>query len=302
MAKHWAKHKEILTGNLLLKITLFLATKMPNFVLKIIVFMVVSVYFLFLKSKREYISEFRKKVANAGGFVKGGAYKNFYNFGITICDKIAIWVKKSDCYQIDRTNLDKIRSQLCTGKGKILLTSHYGNIEIAKALVNELGKAKINIFMYRGNNAKFSDFIQKISNDKINVFLVDELDITVMLNLQNLLDNGEHIAIMADRVPLKSEKTISVNFLGKMANFSIGAYLIARILKTEIYSFWCYKIGEKYKFEVIKLPDIGHEADKIASIKPCVEGYVADLEAKCKADPDQWYNFFDFWGQGEKEL
>ena len=58
-----------------------------------------------------------------------------------------------------------------------------------------------------------------------------------MLNLGNLLDNGEHIAIMADRVPIKSEKVAKVEFLGKTANFSIGAYLIAGILKAEIYSF-----------------------------------------------------------------
>ena len=299
MAKHWANQKEIITGNILLKITLFLATKMPRFILKFIVFIVVGVYFLVLKNKREFINNFRKSVANSGGIVKGGSYWNFYNFGLSICDKIAVWVKKSKHYQIDRTNLDAIRPKLCTNKGKILLTSHYGNIEIAKAIVSELGRTKINIFMYRANSAKFSNFMEKIVDDKINIFWVDELDISTMLSLQNLLENGEHIAIMADRIPIKSDKFVSAEFLGKKANFSIGAYLIAGILKAEIYSFWCYKVGRKYSFEIKNLPSVELKSDKIKSIMPTLNAYIADLEQKCKADPDQWYNFFDFWGQGE---
>ena len=168
--------------------------------------------------------------------------------------------------------------------------------------MSELGRTKINIFMYRANNAKFNEFMEKISGGKINVFWVDELNIETMLNLGNLLDNGEHIAIMADRVPIKSEKVASAKFLGKTANFSIGAYLIAGILKAEIYSFWCYKVGKKYTFETKKLPSVELKSDKIASVMPTLRAYVADLESKCVSDPAQWYNFFDFWGQGEKEL
>ncbi|MDA3079364.1 hypothetical protein PF026_06605 [Campylobacter sp. CS_NA3] len=301
MAKHWAEQNEV-APSLFLKATFFLVTKLPSFIVKCIVFIVVSVYFLFLKNQRENIINFRKNVAQSGGKISGNAYANFYNFGVAICDKIAIWTNKKGI-EIDRTNLEKIRSQLDGVKrGKILLTSHYGNIEVAKALVSELGRTKINIFMYRANNAKFNEFMDKISGGKINVFWVDELNIETMLNLGNLLDNGEHIAIMADRVPIKSEKVASAKFLGKTANFSIGAYLIAGILKAEIYSFWCYKVGKKYTFETKKLPSVELKSDKIASVMPALRAYVADLESKCVSDPAQWYNFFDFWGQGEKEL
>ena len=301
MARHWAEQNEV-AGSFFLKITHFFVTKTPNFILKMVVFLVVSVYFCVLKNQRENIKEFRKNVALSGGEKKGNAYANFYNFAFAICDKIAVWAKKEN-YEIDRANLAQIRSELDgAGRGKILLTSHYGNIEIAKALVSELGKTKINIFMYRANNAKFNEFMNSISGGKINVFWVDDLDITTMLNLGNLLDNGEHIAIMADRIPIKSEKVARAEFLGKEANFSIGAYIIAGILKAEIYSFWCYKVGKKYTFETLKLPSVELKSDKTASVKPTLHAYIADLESKCKSDPAQWYNFFDFWGQGEKEL
>lgn len=301
MAKHWSEQNEV-AGSFFLKITYFFVTKTPQFILKMVVFLVVSVYFCFLKNQRENIKEFRKNVALSGGVKAGGAYANFYNFALAICDKIAVWAKKEN-YEIDRTNLEIIRGELDGVKrGKILLTSHYGNIEVAKALVSELGQTKINIFMYRANNAKFNEFMDSISGWKINVFWVDELDISTMLNLGNLLDKGEHIAIMADRIPIKSEKVAKLEFLGKTANFSIGAYLIAGILKAEIYSFWCYKVGKKYTFETKKLPSVELKSDKIASVMPALRAYVADLESKCVSDPAQWYNFFDFWGQGEKEL
>ena len=300
MAKHWTEQREV-AGNLLLEITFFLVNKTPRFLLKIIVFIVAIFYFLLLKEQRANIREFRERVRTSGVIVQGGIFSNFYNFALAICDKIAVWTKKTG-YEVDDRNLKAIRAELDgLEKGKVLLTSHYGNIEIAKALVSELARTtKINIFMYKQNSAKFNNLMKKISNDKINVFWVDELDITVMLDLKNLIEKGEHIAIMADRIPIKSEKIAKVKFLGKEANFSLGAYLIAGILEAEICSFWSYKIGKKYVFEVVNLPKVVLKKDKIASVMPTLKAYVRDLEEKCKTNPNQWYNFFDFWGQGEK--
>lgn len=299
MTNHWAEQKE-LAGDFLLELSFFLITKTPRFALKIIVFIVVGFYFLILKNQRKYIREFRKNVQNSAGIVQGVVFSNFYNFALAICDKIAVWTNKS-AYEIDNSNLDFIRKELENVKrGKVLLTTHYGNIEIAKALVSEFTKIKINIFMYKKNSTKFNKLIKKISDDKINIFWVDELDIAVMLNLKNLIEKGAHIAIMADRIPIKSGKLAKVKFLGKEANFSLGAYLIAGILEAEICSFWSYKIGKKYVFEVVNLPKVVLKKDKIASVMPTLKAYVRDLEEKCKTNPNQWYNFFDFWGQGEK--
>lgn len=298
MAKHWAQEKEV-AGSLLLNITLFFVKKTPRFIVKIVVFIVVSVYFVLLKKQRKNINDFRVNVKNSGGTVNGGAYANFYNFAFSICDKIAVWLKKNNHCQIDRSNIEDIKSKLCGGKGKVLLTSHYGNLEVSKAVVSELDDVKINIFMYRQHSVNFNKLMSQISDERINIFWVDEFDFEVMLGLQNLINKGEHIAIMADRIPIKSEKILSSEFLGKKANFSAGAYLIAGILKAEIYSFWSYKIDGKYKFEAVKLPSVELKKDKITSIMPTLKAYITDLEEKCKKDPDQWYNFFDFWGQGE---
>ncbi len=304
MEEHWAKQNEV-AGKFWLKITYFFVTKTPNWFLRFVVFIVVSFYFILLVNKRKNIKEFRKNVRNACSDInKGSSYSNFYNFAIAICDKIAIRTGK-ESFEIDYNNLEDIRRVLGYQngrKGKILLTTHYGNIEVAKALVSKLRRTKINVLMYEKNNVQFNKLMGSFDSNNIKIFFVDELDIKSMLYLRDLLEKGEHIAIMADRIPIGSNKIVGVDFLGNKAYFSIGAYLMAGMLDAKICTFWCYRLNNKYVFDVVNIPSVVLTRDKVSSIMPSLMAYISDLENKCKQDPNQWYNFFDFWRQYEEAV
>ncbi len=296
MAEKWWEAREV-AGDFWLGTTRFFVAHTPAFVVKIIAFFVAGAYFLLLPKRRENILTFR---ARAGA--KGGAFDNFYAFALAIADKFAVWIKE-DALKIDYSNLNNISpvfETLGRGRGKVLITSHYGNIEIAKALASKLKNVKVNILLYQKGSEKFNQTMARLGEGKIEIFAVESLEMDDMMRLAKKIERGEHVAVMGDRVPIAGDKIASVEFLGERANFGVGAYLIAGVLEAEIYSFWCYKELGEYKFEISKLPALARSRDKIAAAMPPLRAYVSELERKCLRDPSQWFNFFDFWGQNDK--
>jgi predicted LPLAT superfamily acyltransferase len=63
----------------------------------------------------------------------------------------------------------------------------------------------------------------------------------------------ELISIAGDRVPLKGENTIPVNFLGAQANLPVGPYLLARALGCPLFSLSSIKVDGIYQLGVQEL-------------------------------------------------
>lgn len=302
----WWKQKE--KANLaLLKLSFYMVKYLPVFILKTSIFIVSCIYFILLKNERKNILNYRKNLSTYFSLQSPKFFdvcKNFFNFSSCICDKLKVYMNKityKDLIFDDRKFLcDELTNQK---RGQILLTSHFGNIEVSQALVKSLGIVKINILTYLKNSKEFNNILNLAGKDSIKLFYVDELDLKAMLELKSLLDSGEHIALMGDRIAINSDKIIKMKFLGHEANFSIGAYILAGILEAKISTFWCVKEKNKYRIIIKNLADkIVLKKDKKESVKQYVQKYIDDLEQMCKQYPSQWYNFFDFWSENEKEI
>lgn len=307
--ENWWEHKEK-AGYIFLNFTLFLVVILPRFILKFCILMVTFCYFVFSKKERKNLSQFYDYLAyyqkqESLGFWKKqlAIYLNFYYFGWVICDKIAVWKGKIECKDLILLNKTLIEKELSSSKrGQILLTSHYGNVEIARALSNEFNKIEIAILVYQKNSINFINMINKISENKLRIIYIDEFDIYTILELQKLVDNGGHIGIMGDRISINNSKNVLINFLGKPCYFPQGAFLIAGLLKTKISALWCEKIHNKYQIELEAISDeiLQLGRDKNKSIRPFLETYVRLLEKRVSKFPHLWFNFYDFWGQNVK--
>lgn len=195
--KNWWQRKEK-AGTFLLNLTLFLVNVLPNFLLKPCIAFVAFVYYLFSQDERKNLGNFYD---NIQGFLQKdklsffskqrAIYRNFYHFGCAICDKIAVWRGKityDNLLVANKALMDKeLRSE---EKGQILLVSHYGNIEIARALSNSLKKLDIVILVYQRNTLQFLSLINSVSENKLRVIYVDSLDVQSILELQSVVDNG----------------------------------------------------------------------------------------------------------------
>ncbi|MCH5322632.1 MAG: glycosyltransferase family 2 protein [Helicobacter sp.] len=307
--KNWWERKEK-AGYIFLNITLFLVTILPRFILNFFILLVTFCYFIFSKEERNNLSQFYDYLAyhqkqKPLGFWKKqlAIYSNFYHFGWAICDKIAVWKGKINHKDLILPNRELMDKELRSLKrGQVLLTSHYGNIEIARALSNEFSKLEITILVYQKNSVNFINMINKISKNKLQIIFIDKFNIYTIFELQKIIDNGGHIGIMGDRVSVSNSKNALMDFLGKPCYFPEGAFLIAGLLKAKISALWCEKIQDKYQIELEVISDetLQLSRDKSKSIRPFLQTYITLLEKRVSKFPHLWFNFYNFWEQNVK--
>ena len=297
----WWKKQER-GGAFFLRLSLFLAQILPEFILKLIVKIVVWFYYIFSKNERENIAAFRRNLSVfAGSQTLNGTsvFSHFEAFGGAICDKFRVWKGKIKDSELEIIDLGRIKSELIGAKkGQILLTAHLGNVEICKALGARVDGFRMVILVYDKNSREFNELLKRISqNDgSVRMMQVNELDVAAMLELKNIVESGEHIGIMGDRTPIGGDKAARVKFLGKEASFNYGPYLIAGILGVKISPLWCQKIDGKFRIELVPLAStVKLGRDKAAAVREYLQIYVRELENRCKQTPVQWFNFFDFW-------
>ena len=136
MAEKWYQKNEC-ASKFWLDLSVWLVSVLPMFLLHIIIFFVTAFYYLTSKNNRANIKAFYR-ILNAylGENKLYIAYKNFYYFGIAICDKIAACKNKIPYDSLIISNEKYFYDELLNKpRGQVLLMSHFGNVEDRKSVV-----------------------------------------------------------------------------------------------------------------------------------------------------------------------
>lgn len=302
MAEKWWQQNER-GGKFFINLSIYLVKFCPKWLLDIVVKIVTLFFYLTSKKQRKNIEKYRQNLSNTFGediLKNTKIWDHFYSFSCAICDKIAIWQKNFDFDKVILKDEEFLKENFINQKrGKIILTSHFGNVEIARIFAKFDKNVKLYILMYSKNMSNFNEAFKKIVGESFEMIEVDELDIATMIKLKNIIESGGSIAIMGDRTSINNKKFVITKFLGQDAKFSSGAFILANLLKTEILTLWCEKIGQNYFIESNLLAQ-KVELGRDKNVKKYLELYVSQLENHCKKIPTSWYNFFDFWSLDEK--
>lgn len=298
---NWWKQKEKASG-FWLKLTVVLVCFLPRFLLNFIVKIVVFVFFIFAKNERKNIAEFRARLVNKFGkksLAGTSVFSHFYQFGICICDKIAVWKNKITVDDLCIKNEELLLSGFNDlSRGKVIVVTHLGNIEISRAILAKFNKFKMVILVYTDHAIEFNNMINSICDAKVDVIEVSSLDVDTMSRLAELINSGYNVAIMGDRTPINSNKVQKHLFLGKEAKFNEGPYLLAGILKTGVSTLWCQKIDGKFILDYVPLCDeVVLSRNRSDSIRGIMAKFVEELEKRVLQTPTQWFNFYNFWDQ-----
>jgi len=120
------------------------------------------------------------------------------------------------------------------------------------------------------------------------------------LQLKAAIESGGLVALLGDRVGM-NEKDIAVPFFGRPARFATGALLLASVLKVPVYLvFGLHHPPNRYELycepfaERIELP----RGRRDKALEEYVARYAARVEEFARRAPNNWFNFFDFWGDG----
>lgn len=252
-------------------------------------------YFLFSRSSTRFIYYyFHKRLRYSKWRSLAGVYRNYYVFGQTLIDKIAVMAGLKVPFTYEFENEFYQEEIIKGGKGGILVSAHMGNYELAGYYFNRVS-VRVNIVMVDKEHEQIKQYLESVMHEKnLNIITIKD-DLSHVYEISNALNNNELIAIHADRY-MEGNKTITGTLLGEEARFPIGPFVLATTFKVPVSYVFCFKETDTH-YHMSTSPPKVYDGNKKIAIPEALQDYIGHLEAKIRRYPEQWFNYYDFWGK-----
>ncbi len=300
MAKWEGKSKGTVFGH---KIFVFILNHLGLKLAYIILRFVALYYFLFARKSNKNIFFFFHdvlKYKRTTTYLK--IYKNYYIFGQTILDKVALLAGVKTKFTINHDggiNLDKVASM---GKGGILVSAHIGNWEIAGQLLNRLNTT-FNILMYANEHESLKKYMEEVEKKKnVNIIAIKDGEMGHLIELHNAFSKNELVVMHGDRFR-DGVQTLEAKFLGKTAKFPAGPFIMAAKFGVPLSVVFAVKeTSTHYHFfasDPIEVKRTRDSKQTEIAVQELLHKYIAEVEKMVYRYPEQWFNYYAFWKEQE---
>jgi predicted LPLAT superfamily acyltransferase len=225
-------------------------------------------------------------------------YRQYHCFASTILDRVYLLAGQYSRFDIDIRGVEVLKERLARGQGCILLGSHLGSFEIVRAIGLTQGDLEIKVLMYEQNAPMIHDIFRDL-NLPVADAVIQTGSPDTMLRVKECLDRGGIAGILGDRF-LKQDHTTPCKFFGKLAEFPVGTMRLMSIVKSPVMLFFgLYRGGNRYEvhFELFAEEVTIDRRHRDQEIQQWTQRYADRLEQYCRLAADNWFNFYDFWGE-----
>jgi predicted LPLAT superfamily acyltransferase len=292
----WAAKPER-SNTLAIRFIVWVALTLGRRTARLFLYPICLYFFVFAAEARRASRKYLRKVLGREPRISDG-FRHIHTFASTILDRVFLLNGRFDKFDV-RTHLDGAAKALIDSKrGCILLGAHLGSFEITRAYAAEIDGPPASVVMYEENARKLNTVLKAINPDLTQqVIPLGKID--SMLKVEQALQRGEFIGILADRGLDQGGAGISCEFLGEPANFPNGPLRMAYMLKCPVLLMvGAYRGGNRYDLYFEELVDMAAtELPRNEMIKQAQQHYVARIEHYCRDAPYNWFNFYDFWKQ-----
>lgn len=266
---------------------------------------VLSVIFYFALGKERRGTRANLRVVTGKKNVELLIISSYYKFGLNWCDiMLAMRLSGSKLNALigKQGNPAPMDAALAAGNGAILVSPHIGNWELGGFGLADQGYP-VNVLTFREPDEQFNESRAELRSKRgISFIYVDREDTSPLAAIEavNALRRNEVLAILADRDG--SSNTIKIDFFGKPVNFPIGAAYLAMASGAPVIPV--FVLFEKGRYTTIMEEPIffsGKHGKHAETIRVGMEKLLKVFEHYIKSYPDQWYNFYDFWGAEKRD-
>ncbi|MDR0660429.1 MAG: acyltransferase [Prevotellaceae bacterium] len=221
--------------------------------------------------------------------------RNYYRLGQTLIDKVTIGNGLNKKYKFKFESYEKFIEILNNDKGAIIVGAHVGSWEIGSPFFKDYGK-RINIVLYDAEHRRIKEVLEK-NKIAVNykIIAVNNDNLEHIFKIKSALDDKEYICFQGDRY-VTQDKLLTCSFMGKEAKFPAGLFILASRMKVPVVFYFAMREPHKiYRFHFYIAKPIARKA----GVKPeqeLLEQYVQTLEKILKRYPEQWFNYYKFWG------
>ncbi len=224
--------------------------------------------------------------------------RHVFTFAQVATDRLFLVRGEFGRFQFERHGEEHLRRHCDEGRGAVILLAHVGSFEVLRTLSRER-RLPVNVVGYFRNAARINAALRDV-DPTVDARLLEIRpgDPSFVFEIEDCVRRGELVGTMGDRVGFDG-KAARVPFLGADAAFPTGPYLLAAALRCPVYlGFGLYAPPNRYELhcepfaEELTLPR-GPARD--AAVRELVARYARRLEHYCRAYPENWFNFYDFW-------
>jgi len=231
--------------------------------------------------------------------------RHFWEFAETVVDKLLSWFIDIDAEQFDIQDPEYIEQAMADPRGRLIIGSHFGNLEYCRGFVHRYRERVINILIHDKHSENYNALMRQLNPEsRINIFQVSEFDVSNMLRIKAKIDAGEWIFIAGDRSPPSGpQRTVAVEFIGQTSYMPIGPYMLAHALACPVDLLFTYcDYGSKDKSIKVELTSFAERIQlnrkhREQQLQEYTQRYAKVLESHCEIAPYQWFNFYDFWAK-----
>lgn len=260
--------------------------------------LIVLYYLCFYPRVRRASRSFLERILDAPPRFRD-VYRHVLSFAQVSSDRV-YWITGNHArFKVTESGREHLLDLARAKRGALFLTAHLGSAEALAASARPAG-LRVSIAGYFANAERFNRILRKLSPDSGAHFihlLPGELD--SVLKLREVVDAGEVVVIAADRLGL-NDRSLMVDFLDLEAALPAGPFLLASILRCPVYFVAAlFQQPDRYDLYCQPLSDgLGaSRAGRQAAIELLARRYANLLEEHCRASPNNWFNFYDFWNK-----
>lgn len=251
------------------------------------------------QASREYLGRvLRRQPSPAEGF------RHFLDFAGAALDTFAAWAGSISPAAMEIGDPDFLARAAADPRGAVLVVSHHGCAELSRALMAPELRRRLTVLVHTRHAENYNRLLARYRGEAVaNMVQVSEIGPDTAIVLREAVEQGGWVAIAGDRVPVSSSDRVSaVPFLGALARFSQGPWLLAFLLGCPVHLLFCRRIASgRWRLTLepfadgIDLP----RGRRDEAVSGYAAAYARRLERECVEAPAQWYNFFDFWAGKE---
>lgn len=201
----------------------------------------------------------------------------------------------------------RFKALVDSGKGVFLMCSHVGTVGVLPALPETLRRKgvasvfpKVHAFQQMGHDAIFMKvFMRHFDGTRFEFHAVEDIGVETAVSMQEAIGRGEIVIMAGDRTSAGSGSVLHHRFLGVDCVWPKGVFRFAELMEAPVFAVVCVRTGWN-RYDVHMADLMNGEGERPVSRRRCsgaiFENYVKFLEAETIAHPEQWYQFYDFFG------
>ncbi len=219
-------------------------------------------------------------------------FAHYHRFAETIFDRVFLLAGRDRGFAFDVAGTEDLNAAVAEGRGVLLFGAHFGSFEVLRSIGAARSPARIRVLMHEANARKLNATLGAVSKFASQDVIVLGRPET-MLEVRDALGAGEIVGLLADRA-VAHDRAAECDFLGARVQFPQGPFILASVLQVPVILFSAVCDGNgAYRVRFERFAGTGERTP--TSIARQVQLFASWLEAKCRADPLNWFNFYDFF-------